>query len=373
VDDFNACQNGRHHLLTQSISVQGNLSYDCWVAMTCLTKITDRIDETPCKNFSAPSDLIARIQSCEPLTQFPTIPVLFGHVRFLYNTTVARQLDMKLALPPDYVCYDEQLCDFLIPTFRNANHTCRYGSEMGFEQSMKYDNWSSIIRSIKRYFRGCLTGHENENETDLLHSSLYYCKNSSKRISKHRIVDGFSDCYMNDDEKQFELSCSINDTHRFKCRNEDMCRSPLFSREMCSTIRSQYNLEDILFQEVCDHSVLLLPDDQNHTDETECDYWPCNTIYKRCNSFQDCPNGKDEENCTASICNPPSLLCVDPHDYKVICLSADRIGDKRVDCLGASDEPDLCRNPDLDPQSYFQFWCWNTTVVIVYHSPSCAI
>ena len=67
-----------------------------------------------------------------PLTQFPTIPVLFGHVRFLYNTTVVSQLDIELSLPPDYVCYDEQLCDFLTPTFRNGNYTCRYGYQMGF-------------------------------------------------------------------------------------------------------------------------------------------------------------------------------------------------------------------------------------------------
>ncbi|CAF5070232.1 unnamed protein product, partial [Rotaria magnacalcarata] len=36
VEDFDKCENGRHILLAQSLSVQGYLPYDCWIAVGCL-------------------------------------------------------------------------------------------------------------------------------------------------------------------------------------------------------------------------------------------------------------------------------------------------------------------------------------------------
>jgi hypothetical protein len=122
----------------------------------------------------------------------------------------------------------------------------------------------------------------------------------------------------------------------------------------------------MLYEEMCDGFVHLLPevvDTQNHTDETECDHWPCYTIYTRCNSFRDCPNGEDEENYIALICNPPSQLCLIPHSYMMTCLSADRVSDGIVDCFGASDERDYCENTNLRFQLTY-FWCWNITQCI---------
>ncbi len=37
-------------------------------------------------------------------------------------------------------------------------------------------------------------------------------------------------------------------------------------------------------------------DDRYQTDETDCEQWPCNNIYTRCNDFWNCPNSADELN-----------------------------------------------------------------------------
>ncbi|CAF3774706.1 unnamed protein product [Rotaria sp. Silwood1] len=137
VEDFGKCQNGRHLLLTESLSVQGNLPYDCWIAMVCLSKIIDQVNEISCKQFVNLSQILPRLETCEYPIQFPTIPVLLAHVRFLYHPKQIFNISVELALLPNYVCYDEQLCDFLTPTFRHGNMTCRYGHEMGLGSDVK--------------------------------------------------------------------------------------------------------------------------------------------------------------------------------------------------------------------------------------------
>ncbi|CAF0938005.1 unnamed protein product [Adineta steineri] len=342
VEDFAPCDNGRHYLLIESMSVQGNLSEECWLALICLTKIKNSIDKKTCQKFVNSSSLFNSFQTCDSPIQFPTIPVLFGHVSFLYDQIDEEMINMKLALPPTYVCYVEQLCHFLQPTFHYKTKTCRMGYQMGFKSNVTYNTWKSLIDTIKPYFDGCLTTYKKENS--IKKSSLYCCKNSSKCISKHRILDGISDCYLNDDEEQFELSCTMNNTHRFKCPNENICYS-LFFPKICPSIVSPLKLSDLSFHEICDRIVHLLPETingENHTDETECDYWPCSNVYTRCNLFWNCENGKDEENCSKSLCNFPSHPCISPHNGTFFCLSVRRIEDGIIDCLGGSDELRQC-------------------------------
>ncbi|CAF4955098.1 unnamed protein product, partial [Rotaria sp. Silwood1] len=157
VEDFGKCQNGRHLLLTESLSVQGNLPYDCWIAMVCLSKIIDQVNEISCKQFVNLSQILPRLETCEYPIQFPTIPVLLAHVRFLYHPKQIFNISVELALLPNYVCYDEQLCDFLTPTFRHGNMTCRYGHEMGLGSDVKnsrkvgsgmYLHLSSIVSGL---------------------------------------------------------------------------------------------------------------------------------------------------------------------------------------------------------------------------------
>ncbi|CAF5228173.1 unnamed protein product, partial [Rotaria magnacalcarata] len=83
VEDFGECQNGRHLLLIESLSVQGNLSDNCWLAMVCLSKIVDHVNEISCKQFLNLSRILSNLENCKYPIPFPTTPVLLGHVRFL--------------------------------------------------------------------------------------------------------------------------------------------------------------------------------------------------------------------------------------------------------------------------------------------------
>jgi hypothetical protein len=360
VADFNTCKNKRHLFLTESISNQGNLSYQCWMIMICLTKILDQVNGTTCNQLLRSSNISIYLQTCSILIQFPTIPVLFGHVHFLYHLNDTHHIDVNRSLIPTYVCYNQQLCDFLPPTFRNGNYSCRYAHEFCLGPSRNLRTWASVIGLIEPYFRKCSTGWNQQNYSD--HPSLYCCKNSSKCISKHRILDTISDCYLNDDEEQFELSCMIPDTQRFKCGNEKKCHSILFSREICSPLHL-CNLDEIEFGEICDRIVQVLPviiDGKNHTDETECANWPCNNYYTRCDGFWSCPDGSDEENCTTPrICPSHTLPCVSPYNYTFTCLSANQVGNGRIDCLGAADEREHCRRYISAKTRDDGFRCWN--------------
>ncbi|CAM4765337.1 unnamed protein product [Rotaria magnacalcarata] len=360
VEDFSECQNGRHLLLIESLSVQGDLSDNCWIAMVCLSKIVDHVNEISCKQFLNLSQILSKLENCKYPIQFPTTPVLLGHVRFLYAPKQTFNINVELALLPDYVCYDEELCDFLTPTFRYENLACRHGYQIGIGSDVEVYDWKSIIDLIKPYFRGCST--RRDYNIVLPHSSLYVCKNSSKYISNHRLVDGISDCVLNDDEEVLKLRCSLNHPYRFHCLNDSQCQSISLLRNICQSER-QTNFDQILFYEICDRAVdwnPMIVNGRNHSDETDCENWPCNNVYTRCDEFWSCSNGYDEEDCTRQICNKGFLPCISTYNSKLICLPANLVGNGIIDCFGASDELQYCRETSGFAQTY-RFYCQNDT------------
>ncbi|CAF3595127.1 unnamed protein product [Rotaria sp. Silwood1] len=107
----------------------------------------------------------------------------------------------------------------------------------------------------------------------------------------------------------------------------------------------------------------MIINERKHPDETDCEHWPCNNIYTRCDSFWSCKYGDDEENCTRSICPKQFLPCISPYNSTLICLPASQVGDRIIDCLGASDELEYCRKNFGNLQTY-EFYCQNDTKCI---------
>ncbi|CAF4187431.1 unnamed protein product, partial [Adineta steineri] len=318
-----------------------------------------------CNQFIRSSEIIKQLKSCKFPLQFPVIPVLHGHVKFLYHPKEIDNINVTLSLKPDYICYDEQLCDFLTSTFRHETLTCRSSDQMGLMMNAKLTTWKSIIDSIKPYFNGCITQHYHI--TDSHHSSLYHCMNSSKYISKYRILDGTSDCFLKDDEQALsELSCSLNQTFQFQCPNEKQCRSRFFPTSICS-FQIQINYDDILFYKICDRIMdlpMMVIDGRNHSDETDCESWPCNNINTRCDGFRNCVDGEDEENCTQPVNIKHNLFCISPHNYTMKCLPVDQVRGGAVDCFSASFvQFNFLIVPNITFQMY-KFRCWNDTKCI---------
>ena len=111
-----------------------------------------------------------------------------------------------------------------------------------------------------------------------------------------------------------------------------------------------YSRKVVSFPTICDGFNELIPvliDGRNETDETECEQWPCDNPYTRCNSHWNCYNGADEIDCGS----PPSLncsleqhICVSPNTSQFMCLPIEKANDQKIDCLGATDEPTACHD-----------------------------
>ncbi|CAF3547870.1 unnamed protein product [Rotaria sp. Silwood1] len=96
--------------------------------------------------------------------------------------------------------------------------------------------------------------------------------------------------------------------------------------------QADYNL---LLGSVKEDTVSKSIDGRDETDENECEYWPCNNTYTRCDGLWSCKDGADEVNCPSSTCPEFQHSCVFLNDTSTVsCLPIARAGDGIVDCLG---------------------------------------
>ncbi|CAF0863302.1 unnamed protein product [Didymodactylos carnosus] len=162
------------------------------------------------------------------------------------------------------------------------------------------------------------------------HSSLFHCPLSLKCISKHRLVDGWNDCYFGEDE--LFPACQLNDSWRFICESEpNKCLSRIALRNGDQNCRNgedeltknQRNTlkGNIPFELFCDgQNDLLWMDMLNETDETHCEWWPCNTPNVQCDNVWHCLNGADELNCPGIQCLSNEHRCQIGFSNEYICV-----------------------------------------------------
>ena len=180
VEKFHDCNNGRHSSLKEAMSAKGTLPEKCWIAMVCLTDLAPRVNETSCETLQTNNSVLDYLNDCESLFQFPAIPIHFGHIHFLYERPQLRW-NISKDLIPDYVCYDEQLCSFLIPNRSYENYSCLASDSIKYKMDYDGYSWYGIIEWIEKIFRGCSITHQTMDNTNK--SSLFVCRNSSKSIS----------------------------------------------------------------------------------------------------------------------------------------------------------------------------------------------
>jgi hypothetical protein len=313
----------------------------------------------------AGQDLPCRIQTkdvCEKSDYIliPLLPYMQNYAHFGYWTNKSLIYESLDLIPrPDFVCFNQQRCPLALSIRQIDNRTCADFPDMD-------------IYSFISLFHMCLTYDEIvNNETHCFDASLLHCPNTSKCISKHRLVDGVYDCPGGIDEK-YHSSCELNNRFRFRCTRNNKCLSPVMIRNFLFDCdngedESSASMEKLPFQDFCDgytHLSSTVTHEQNETDETHCEEWPCVNLYTKCNKAWTCPNGADEIGCDPdSKCNSDSHECVSPIDFKMICLPMNRSGDGKVDCLGSTDERDHCRrNPTQ--AAPLRYRCWNSTTCV---------
>ncbi|UJR34410.1 hypothetical protein I4U23_021817 [Adineta vaga] len=366
------CSNKRIEIFYQSMSLvkADSMSDQCWSALQCYLQIhhpsgqlSDEVEQNKtCQKIIE--------ENCTDMFYMPSVPIAFG---FNPNDTV--------------IAYNNSTCRLLkdaIPWIRQFTLGRRV--------------IPSMMTLIYMELFKCNTLRRNDS-TICNHVGMYKCLNSSKCIAKICLFDGNRDCDYGDDEddkqqflidtycsertSQFHLNCSgTNKCISRKMVEDSFCDCGVDERGMChdedldfSDIRKQ-----ISFPTICDGFVDLEPliiDEQNHTDETDCEQWLCKNIYTHCNGYWNCFSGIDEVNCYPSLllnynCSSDNHLCVKPNKTDLMCLPIDQSNDGKIDCLGATDEPQLCRNNFRDYASGFYCKQHNQKTDCIYRSSLCS-
>ncbi|CAF1325276.1 unnamed protein product [Adineta steineri] len=261
---------------------------------------------------------------------FPLEPIFNGYFQPFYSTQYFNNPDYDKW--PAYICTNPRLCLYLPNVVKHMKGLdCR--PHPGF---LNHDQ--SLSSRLKEDTKICaLMGNINKYESN---SSLFYCKKSDKYISKHRLIDGILDCYYDEDES-YTHSCSLNDTQRFNCTPETKCLSPIgigIDKPQCENTEDEKidNDETFIYTRLCNdiHHYEELSREDNETDETNCEWWPCHTPYTRCDNFFQCANGIDELNCPDVNCNINEFKCEiinSTNDY--YCIPQEYIYEKSVDCI----------------------------------------
>ncbi|CAF4053713.1 unnamed protein product, partial [Adineta steineri] len=379
----------RRHLFVDRMILQHDTSMlqTCWLLLHCYLAIFD-VSQHNCIDICSKEHCQKTInESCPDMFYVPSAAIVFGHVYLAYTKQYIVQQKARLNAP-EYICYNEQLCGGFNPnqkTIHFNNSLCRRVQDIlpnvisntnGIQMIWDY------IHQIPFYLSKCNTILHNatifcDNRT------MYQCLNSSKCIAKIRIFDQFEDCDYGDDEDRQkniltnEICSKEQSSTHFICPNTNKCISRKLVRDSkcdCGYLDAQHFLcpdenremksirELISFPTICNGFNDLNPiliDGQNYTDETECNQWTCNNAYTRCNGYWDCYDGADEVDCHEFLlglnCSAHSFLCLLPMTRQFVCLSMDKGNDGIIDCLGATDEPKLCR---YNTQTYDNgFYC----------------
>ena len=397
-----SCHSKRRRLLQDIIiNDQSNTLINiCSFTFYC-TFYVEHFYSSICKDICDGNRCLALInETCPQLIVTTNIPIAFAHV---YVGYLRQTNDFSYHRDPDYICYQQNLCGHsnLTSFIVFNNKTCYQTTDLlpGFiSPTGIHSTILKHIHTLHILMSHCNTIVYDHPLNNIDKSQLIYrCRNSSKYISIARVCNDISDCIQGDDEQCLLINdqCSpIDSDLLFKCYFNNRCISlTRFGDNQCDcpltqplTIpiedvicedetfhlcdvnrfdlchlraRNNYAAKVISFATICDGFQELLPilvDGSYSTDENECQYWQCNNTYTRCDGFWNCLDGADEIGCEMTHCPLNHHLCIEPSTFELTCLPLSKAHDGHIDCLGATDEPQLCRSKDYS-QSYFDIYC----------------
>ena len=373
----NVCGRNKRTILTQALfSVQPpHLSKECWLALICRVS-ADLSVTTPCQEYCWYRECASVIKQHCPHEQslyfFPSVPVLYGHLHLVYTSKMLTS--PKITVPPDFICMNSQFCSFITrdnTTIQVDNFTCHSTESILFADnpSLQTDWFGKYPLKVSEKYASCAALPDHYYYfCDSQNSSVRYrCLNTSKCISIQRLLDGIKDCFYGDDEQMNIVERFVdigNSSAFFRCSSSKTfissrlvengrCDCPMLDVHICDDEHSErmFAQTHVSFQTTCDGFTDLEPvmiDGRWMTDETDCELWLCDNLYTRCDQSWNCLDGRDEINCDRSSslsfqCPCDSRSCVLRNTSELICLPVAKVNDGHVDCLGATDEPLICR------------------------------
>jgi hypothetical protein len=274
---------------------------------------------------------------------FPADPIFAKYFQVIYSSDHLVK-NMHNDEPPDYVCNDPRHCLHLPKaTLRIGGLDCRPFEQVTTSSGIGslYYLYSALISVANRC---SLKGNENIYTPNL---SLFYCELSHRYISKHRLLDGISDCYDREDEN-YPYSCLLNDSQRYSCQSEETCISSIsigFPQPNCIHVEDfdARKLRPSKFVFLCDRIGDAVRED-DETDENNCEWWPCNNPYTRCDTVFQCANGIDEVGCPSSVCATNELKCDVNDSTNYRCIPHAYIYEKPIDCHMYYGNETICRS-----------------------------
>ncbi|CAF1121069.1 unnamed protein product [Adineta ricciae] len=365
-----SCDEKRKYLLIQAMFVNqdSSVSNECLSAIKCFVHIYEDSNLT-CNQVCDHRTCMDIIKNECPETVFlPTIPLLFTHIYIVYHKNFSEIFGTKNDLA-FFMCYNALYHDvyhFSEKKIMIGNLTCsRRLSKLWFFYPKRtfvvYMDLSSIYKNLRKYHQ------------IFLYNSTF-CKQSNNRQCVPPIKGMyFHICNVN----KSTLCCPrLDNGVLVSPGNEDPFGSVTFSQYEENMQILNYLKNNISFLTTCNGFTELLPITifgKNHTDETDCEYWECNSIYTHCNDYWNCPNGADELHCNRSrLMNCPRNhhLCISMDDYKPMCLPIEKANDGVVHCFGGTDEQHLCRK-DYEVEFPDNFYCMGTNASCVSSEKWC--